>query len=70
MIIDNPVRNEAENIIKAVKEKLENDNEKDMPKITSAVGMAFGCGSDILKVVERADAAMYTNKRLSREGRN
>lgn len=69
MIIDNPVRNEAENIIKAVKEKLDNDNEKDMPKITSAVGMAFGLGSDILKVVERADAAMYTNKRISKEGR-
>lgn len=69
MIIDNPAQNEAESIVKAVKEKLEADNERNKVKISSAVGLAFGRGNDILKVVEEADAYMYENKKLSKESR-
>lgn len=69
MIIDNPGQNEAEDIVKSVKDKLELNNEQRMIKITGAVGLAFGAGSDILKVVEQADLDMYNNKKLSKERR-
>lgn len=69
MIIDNPAKNEAESIVKAVKEKLEADYIHEKLKVSSAVGLAFGNGADVLKVVEEADAHMYENKKLSRESR-
>lgn len=69
MVIDNPGRNEPEGIIEAVREKLEAENAKKEIKISSAAGFAYGKGSDIVKVVEEADAHMYENKKLSKENR-
>lgn len=57
MIIDDPVDNEVEMIIKGVQEKLINDN------VSSAIGFAIGKGEDILEVVRIADAHMYENKK-------
>ena len=69
MVIDNPGCNEPEGIIEAVREKLEAENAKKEIKISSAAGFAYGKGSDIVKVVEEADAHMYENKKLSKENR-
>lgn len=69
MIIDNPYENETGCIVKSVKEKLEANNADDKIKVSSAVGYAFGEGSDVLKVVEEADARMYENKKQSKENR-
>lgn len=69
MVIDNPRCNEPEGIIEAVREKLEAENAKKEIKISSAAGFAYGKGSDIVKVVEEADAHMYENKKLSKENR-
>ena len=46
----------------------EKDEQGDMP-ISSAVGWAEGCGADIRKIVNEADAKMYENKIRGKEGR-
>lgn len=69
MIIDNPKQEEAENIVRAVQERLKAENEKHEIEVSSAVGCASGCGADILEVVKTADARMYENKRRSKEER-
>ncbi|MDY5575878.1 MAG: GGDEF domain-containing protein, partial [Lachnospiraceae bacterium] len=60
---------EAEQIVQIVRARLEADNKENIIKISSAVGVAVGCGKDILKVVEEADAKMYENKKLCKESR-
>ncbi|MDD6072102.1 MAG: GGDEF domain-containing protein [Clostridiales bacterium] len=69
MIIDNPAHNEAEDIIKAVREKLEADYIDGKLRVSSAVGLSFGKGKDIYEIVKTADTLMYENKRLSKENR-
>lgn len=69
MIIDNPGHGEAESMIASAREKLAEDNVDHAIKISSAVGLAFGKGEDILKVVEAADSQMYENKKLGKESR-
>lgn len=69
MIIDNPAGGESENIIRVVQEKLEADNAEHEVKVSSAVGLAYGNGNEILEVVKTADARMYENKRRSKEER-
>ena len=69
MIIENPVETETESMIESVKAALmEKDEQGDMP-ISSAVGWAEGCGEDIRKIVNEADAKMYENKIRGKEGR-
>lgn len=69
MILDNPAENEAEVIMKTVRAELEKEYDEDGVRISSASGLAFGKGKNILKVVEEADAHMYENKRSGREHR-
>lgn len=66
MIIDNPVPGETERLVKGIKESLESHNADNEIKTSSAVGVAFGKGKDILEIVKKADACMYENKRLSK----
>ena len=69
MIIENPVETEIESMIESVKAALmEKDGQGDMP-ISSAVGWAEGCGTDIRKIVNEADTKMYENKKRGKEGR-
>ena len=69
MLIENPVETEVESMVESVKAALlEKDEQGDMP-ISSAVGWAEGCGADIRKIVNEADAKMYENKILGKEGR-
>lgn len=69
MIIDNPVQNETEQIVEAVRKELEANKVDDRIKVSSAAGFAVGKGKDILEVVKIADARMYENKKLSKENR-
>ena len=69
LIIDNPNENEAQDIIKDVKDKLDKYNESATVKVSGAVGYATGCGRDIAEIEKTADARMYEDKRLSKEGR-
>lgn len=69
MIIDNPMQNEAETIIQAVRETLKMYNTEHEVEVSSAVGFAMGSGADILEVVKAADAHMYENKKQSKEER-
>ena len=69
MIVDDPDSGEAEAMIADVKKKLETVNEDDIVKISCAVGLAYGRGEEILKVVEAADVQMYENKKQSKESR-
>lgn len=69
VIIDNPKANEAENFIKAAKKELQVAEMDETLKISSAVGFSYGTGEAILEVVKEADANMYEDKRLCKEGR-
>ena len=69
MILDNPKSGEAEEMVQAARNRLEEGNQENKVKISSAVGLAFGAGADILKTVEAADAHMYENKKQSKESR-
>ena len=64
MISENPVPGEAELIIAAVKEQLNNLNQTGPVIISTAVGFAYGNGSDIVELVKEADEKMYENKAL------
>ena len=65
MVLDNPERNEAESMIKLIKEKLETASDK--IKVSVAAGVAFGSGKEILEIAEAADAHMYENKKSEKE---
>lgn len=67
MIIDNPLENEAENMIGKIKELLSNANKDKSVLVQSAVGVAYGAGKDILTVVENADNHMYEDKKICKE---
>lgn len=69
MIIDNPGQGEAEDTIADIRKKLEAANRDEAVPISSAVGLAYGRGEEILRVVEKADAQMYQNKKWIKEGR-
>lgn len=69
MILDNPKSGEAEEMVQTARKRLEEGNQENKVKISSAVGLAFGAGADILKTVEAADAHMYENKKQSKESR-
>lgn len=69
MIIDNPNNNEAESISKSVIKNFEASDTNGNPKISSAFGIAFGNGKDILEIVKEADSYMYENKKRSKESR-
>lgn len=56
-------------MIKAVRTELERENNKEGICISSASGLAFGRGKNILRVVEEADTHMYENKKNGREYR-
>ena len=69
MIIENPVESEIQSMVESVSAALmEKDGQGDIP-ISSAVGWAEGCGADIRKIVDEADAKMYENKNGRKEGR-
>lgn len=67
MIIDNPLDDEAETIMTNAKMKISILNGESAIRITSAVGLAFGIGKNILDVVKRADEKMYQNKKFIKE---
>ncbi len=64
MIIDNPHDGEADRIISAVKDELVKCSYDISIEISSAVGVAFGNGSDIIEIVKNADSTMYADKQL------
>lgn len=67
LVIDNPMPGETEHITQEARKDLEAEK-KDIPvRISSAVGIAFGKGTEIRKVVEAADTHMYEDKRNSRD---
>ena len=69
MLIENPVESEVQSMVESVKAALlEQDNRGGMP-ISSAVGWAEGCGTDVRRIVNEADAKMYENKNRGKEGR-
>ncbi len=69
MIIENPPEGKAESITHAVTEQLRRINTNEQVAIHSAVGFAYGKGCDIAEIVKEADAQMYINKKLTKEGR-
>ena len=69
MIIENPAPDEAEGFVRDIRRWLECDNTNGEAKISSAVGIAYGSGKDILEIVKEADACMYEDKRRSKAER-
>ena len=67
MVIDNPVNEEIEAIIKEVDERIKNAMIHGNITISCAAGYAVGLGKDIEKVAKEADEAMYKNKKLIKE---
>ena len=69
MVIENPVESEIQSMVESVGAALlEKDGQGNMP-ISSAVGWSEGCGVDIRRIVNEADAKMYENKVRGKEGR-
>lgn len=69
LILDNPIKNEIESIVKNVKENLEACYIEQNVGISSAVGIAYGMGKDIAEIVKVADTNMYQDKKYSKESR-
>lgn len=69
LIIENPEQEEPEAVIRSIQERLKAGNVNAEVKVSSAVGLAFGTGADILEVVKTADACMYENKKRGKEAR-
>ena len=63
MVLENPVDGEAEEIIASTREQLVQHNQTGPVEISSAMGFAYGKGSDVLEIVKEADEKMYENKR-------
>lgn len=63
MLIENPSVVEEETYIRDIREMLGNDGDSE-EAVSVAVGTARGSGTEIIDVVNRADAAMYENKRM------
>lgn len=69
MLIENPVETEIESMVESVSAALQEKNSQGEMPFSSAVGWAEGCGMDIRKIVNEADAKMYENKKREKEGR-
>ena len=69
MLIENPVEAEIQSMIESVNAALQEKDSRGEIPISSAVGWAEGCGMDIRKIVNEADAKMYENKKCEKEGR-
>lgn len=69
MLIENPEKQEAEQIIQNVRDKLTRHREEGGLRVSSATGTAEGNGIDILKIVHDADERMYEDKKRGKESR-
>lgn len=69
MILENPSKNEAEEILAQARKLIREHNEQNTIEITSAMGYAYGNGQDILEVVKEADKNMYENKKMMKAQR-
>lgn len=67
MLIENPEKQEAEQIIQNVRDKLARHREEGGLRVSSATGTAEGNGIDILKIVHDADERMYEDKKRGKE---
>lgn len=63
MVLENPLPDDAMQIIQNVRTRLDTHNQSGPAEISTAMGYAYGKGSDILEVVKAADEKMYENKR-------
>ena len=70
LILDDPAPGEINRIIQQVKTELSSGTGTTGLRILAAVGSAEGCGADIRSLVKKADAAMYSDKAKSKEGRS
>ena len=69
-VLENPVEGEAEEMIAVTQSKLNLHNETGPIKISSAMGFAYGHGSNVLEVVKEADAKMYEHKKQIKSAAN
>lgn len=69
MVVDNPEEYEAAGIINAVNDNMKNVKMDGNIVISCAAGCASGAGKDIGEIAKKADAAMYSNKKQTREAR-
>ena len=69
MILENPSKKEAEEILAQARKLIREHNEQNTIEITSAMGYAYGNGQDILEVVKEADKNMYENKKMMKAQR-
>ena len=69
MLIENPEKQEAEQIIQNVRDKLTRHREEGGLRVSSATGTAEGNGIDILKIIHDADERMYEDKKRGKESR-
>ena len=69
MLIENPEKQEAEQIIQNVRDKLARHREEGGLRVSSATGTAEGNGIDILKIIHDADERMYEDKKRGKESR-
>ena len=70
LILDDPAPGEINRIIQQVKTELSSGTGTTGLRILAAVGSAEGCGAEIRSLVKKADAAMYSDKAKSKEGRS
>ena len=70
LILDDPAPGEINRIVQQVKTELSSGTDTTGLRILAAVGSAEGCGADIRSLVKKADAAMYSDKAKSKEGRS
>ena len=68
-LIETPEKQEAEQIIQNVRDKLARHREEGGLRVSSATGTAEGNGIDILKIVHDADERMYEDKKRGKESR-
>ena len=69
MLIENPVETEIESMVESVSAALQEKNSQGEMPVSSAVGWAEGCGVDVRKIINEADAKMYENKTRGKESR-
>ena len=69
MLIENPVETEIESMVESVSAALQEKNSQGEMPVSSAVGWAEGCGVDVRKIINEADAKMYENKTRGKECR-
>ncbi|MCF0242009.1 MAG: GGDEF domain-containing protein, partial [Treponema sp.] len=67
VVIDNPSENEMENEVIKIQQKLLHTHKSGGMKVSVAVGVDYGKGSDIQLVVKNADEKMYLDKKNQKE---